>query len=99
VTSDAHLWDRFSIQSTRHYGAADAYQVVFELRNPAARNSAGKPATVILCADGELILRFQAPDLGMPGLGRDDYLQKASAVVKAMSARQRGAASPSPRAS
>lgn len=83
------IWDRFSIQATRHFGAADAYQVVFEFRNPAARHSAGKPAAVILCADGELVLRFQDPDLGVPGLAKDDYLKKAAEVVKAILAKQK----------
>lgn len=89
MTRDAHIWDRFSIQATRHYGAADAYQVVFVLRNLTGRQSAGKPAAVILCADGELVLQFQAPDLGVPGLGKDDYLKKAGEVVKAILAKQK----------
>ena len=76
-------WQRFTIRAYRHPAAADARRVVFELADPTERAAAGQPAVVGLRAGGDLLVRYDLPALGVPGLGRDDYLRKAAAVVQA----------------
>lgn len=83
MTPDTDPWDRFTIHTYRHAAGPDAYRVVFKLTDPAARAAAGSPAVVVLRAGGELVVRYDPPQRGVPGLGRDDYLRKAAVVVKA----------------
>jgi len=78
------LWTRFRIRVFPHPAATDARRVVFELADRAAGLAAGRPATVVLRAGGELLVQYDPPQLGVPGLGKDDYLQHAAAIVKAM---------------
>jgi len=81
---NTHLWPRFHIRAYRHPAAPDARRVVFERADPAARAGAGRPAAVVLRAGGELVVRYDPPDLGMAGLAKVDYLEKAAAIVKAL---------------
>ena len=80
----ADPWARFRIRAFHDPAAGDARRVGFELADPAARKAAGTPAVVVLRAGGELLVRYDPPQLGVPGLAREDYLRKAAEVLKAL---------------
>jgi hypothetical protein len=84
MSQDARPWEQFSIRVYRHPAAVDAKRVVFELADPTARAAAGTPAVVVLRAGGELLVRYDPPQIPVRGLERDDYLQKAAEVAKSM---------------
>jgi hypothetical protein len=84
MSNNPDRWARFRIRFFRHPAADDARRVVFELADPGAGSAASRPATVVLRAGGELLVQYDPPQPGVPGLGRDDYLQKAAAIVRAM---------------
>lgn len=75
-------WAQFRIGVYRDPAARDARRVVFELVDARARAAAGSPATVVLKAGGELVVRYDPPQLGVPGLTKSDYLRKAGEMVK-----------------
>jgi hypothetical protein len=81
--ADGPDWDRFLILVSRHPDDPDTYRVVFERRDPAARDAAGQPAVVIVRGGGDLTVRFVPPAAAVAGVGREDYVRKAVAVVKA----------------
>jgi hypothetical protein len=76
-------WAAFLIQVSRHPSDRDTRRVVFELADEEARDTAGRPAAVVLRAGGDVVVRFVPPDLEVPGLGRGDYVRKAVEVVRA----------------
>jgi len=76
-------WAGFLIQVSRHPAGRDACRVVFELADAEARDAAGRPASVVLWAGGDVIVRYVPPEVAVPGFGRSDYVWKAVEVVRA----------------
>jgi len=78
---DRVVWGQFVIRTYRDPAAGDARRVVFEPRDPLP---GGTPAAVVLPAGGDLLVRYDPPRPAVPGLGRDDFLRKAAAVVRGL---------------
>jgi hypothetical protein len=78
-------WQWFVIRAYRDPAADDARRVVFEVADPKTRATAGRPTGVVLRAGGDLLVRYEPPQVKVPGFGRDDYVRKAAAVVRSLS--------------
>ena len=72
-------WALFNIRIHNDSSAPDARRVVFEFRN-----SKSHPATVILRAGGEMVVRYLPPEPDLPDLTRRDFIEKAVAMVQGM---------------
>jgi hypothetical protein len=72
-------WALFNIRIQNDPSAPDARRVVFEFRN-----SKSHPATVVVRAGGEMVVRYLPPDPDVPGFNRNDFIMKAVAMVQRM---------------
>lgn len=75
-------WDEFLILVSAHPAGPDARRVVFERRDPADRDAAGRPASVVLGAGGDAPIWYVPPAVAVPGVGRADFVRKAVEVVR-----------------
>jgi len=72
-------WAPFNICIYKDSSALDARRVVFEFRK-----SKSHPATVVLRAGGEMIVRYLPPEPEVPDITRKDFIAKAVAIVQGM---------------
>jgi hypothetical protein len=79
MPTDADKWTQFNIRVYSDPWAADARRILFELRGQKSH-----PATVVLRAGGELLVKFLPPEPEVPGFTRDDFVLKAAAMVRWM---------------
>jgi hypothetical protein len=79
MPNQSDKWALFNIRVFNDASAPDATRVVFEFRN-----SKSHPATVVLRAGGEMVVRYLAPEPEVPGFTRDDFVTKAAAMVQWM---------------
>jgi hypothetical protein len=81
---NTQTWGGYTIRVYRDAVAPDARRVVFEPRRPVSGGSPTIPATVVLRAGGELLVRYTPPQPEVSPFQREDYVLKAVEVIQAL---------------